>query len=371
MELLFHKALVFGFFGVLLAVFLASCGRQSPRLETVTIDNVQPRRDVNGLIIDAHGGCLQFFNGRFYLYGTAFGTNNDYAGSNSLVVYSSPDLSAWTLEGRLLKDPPAGVYYRPSVVFNPKTEKYVLWYNWYPKLWNGQAGVAISDRPAGPFAIVAEKAHLLGSRPGDGSLFVDNDGTGYYIYTDMAHDYAVRVERLTEDFLDSSHQVSNVMATENESPVLFRRGDIYYALCGPLCSSCPKGSEVQVFKSFSPLGPYSTKLSANINRRSGDASVISAGSKATGSNSAQGKWMTFNPKLSVPNIPAQQTWVAQIPSSGEPAYIWMGDRWHSSPDGRIAHDFQFWSAPLEFTPEGDISPIQNISRWYIRWVINN
>lgn len=361
-----------------LAIFLVSCSRQSSRVETVTIDNVAPRRDVTGQIIDAHGGCVQFFNGRFYLYGTAFGTNKEYSGLNSLVVYSSPDLKDWKLEGNLLKNPPTGVYYRPYVIFNPKTKKYVLWYNWYPKLWTGQDGVAVSDTPAGPFTIVTGKANLQGTCPGDGSLFVDNDGTAYYIYTDIAKDYSVRVERLTPDFLDSNHEMSNVMATENEAPVMFRRNNLYYALCGPLCATCPKGSEVQVFVATSPLGPFSTRLSDNINRRSsetnlmtGNAASASSSTNSTSSKKSAGNWVTFKPEASTPIIPAQQTWIAQIPMGANTAYIWMGDRWGSSPDGLIAHDFQFWSTPLEFAADGEILPIKNVPQWYISWVLNN
>jgi hypothetical protein len=373
------KLVLASVFACFLMIFAAACSRQSQNVETVTINNVDPRRDVTGQIIDAHGGCLQFFNGSFYLYGTAFGTNQDYTQLNSLVVYSSPDLTNWTCQGSILKDPPPGVYYRPYVVFNPKTGKYVLWYNWYPKLWNGQDGVAVSDSPAGPFTIVTEKAHLLGTCPGDGSLFVDNDGTGYYIYTDIATDYSVRVERLTPDFLDSNHQVSNVMSTETEAPVLFRRNNLYYALCGPLCAGCTKGSEVQVFTSLSPLGPFSTKLASNINRHSSDIDLTAPGQAAPSNSplhnaspkSTQGNWVTFKPESSVPTIPAQQTWIAEIPSAGEPAYIWIGDRWGSTPDGLIAHDFQYWSTPLEFTPDGNILPMKNTDKWYISWALNN
>lgn len=358
------------------AIFLVSCSRQSQNVQMVTISNVDPRLDVKGQIVDAHGGCLQYFSGRFYLYGTAFGTNRDYAAYNCpLVVYSSPDLKIWTFEGDLLKSPPDGVFYRPYVVFNPKTRKYVAWYNWYPKLWHGQDGVAVSDNPGGPFTIVCPKAHLAGSCPGDGSLFVDDDGTGYYIYTDIAEDYAVRVERLTPDFLDSSGKISNVMSSETEAPVLFRRNDVYYALCGPLCASCPKGSDVQVFTSSSPLGPYSTQLSANINSLSSAGNLTkstvtsSTNSGRAGTKTGGGYWLTFPPRASVPFIPAQQTWIAKIPANGDSVYIWMGDRWGSNPDGLIAHDFQYW-VPLDFTADGHILRLKGIARWYIGWSLN-
>jgi len=337
---------------LLLAAFTIACDEQHRsqnaetkpnRLQTVTINNLEPRRDVAGNIIDAHGGCLQFFAGRFYLYGTAYGTNASSLALNCpFRVYSSLDLDRWTYEGELLKEQPTGVYTRPSVVFNPRTRKYVLWYNWFPKLWNGRAAAATSDSPAGPFTIANPEVHVPGSRLGDGSLFVDDDGTGYYIYTSMGDDYAVRVARLTPDFLDSTGETSSILAKGGEAPVLFRRNNFYYALCGPLCPDCPNGSPVQVYASTSPLGPYAPR--SNINRR---------------------------PENGAPIIPAQETWVTKIPMSGEPVYIWMGDRWESTPDGIKGHDFQFWSAPLTFSPDGDIQPMKNIGRWDITWTWSN
>jgi Glycosyl hydrolases family 43 len=330
----------------LLAVFAFFYTRQMPKTVTAVISNIEPRRDMKGQIIDAHRGCLQFFDGAFYLYGTAFGTNQDGAAEGlSFVVYSSSDLQKWTYEGKLLKDAPEGIYARTFVVFNPRTQKYVMWYSWFPRKWDGQAGVAVSDSPTGPFVIVNQKAHLRGKRPGDGSLFLDDDGTAYYIYTDIDNGYALRVEELTADFLDSTGKSSNIMAEGTEAPILFRRKDIYYALCGTLCPDCPEGSEVQVFTSNSPLGVFSTKPSLNINRgwRMSDPA-------------------TRNPYN--PNIPAQQTWVTKLAAEDNSVYIWIADRWGSAPDGVKGHDLQYWS-PLQFADDGRILPLKKVAQWNI------
>ena len=372
--------------GTLLAVslvaFTVSCDKQrrsqdeesgTNTFRTVTINNVEPRRDVTGKIIDAHDGCLQFFQGRFYLYGTAYGSNDGYGMANRYRVYSSPDLGQWTFEGELLKDRPTGVYYRPCVVFNPNTRKYVLWYNWYPKKWNGQAGVAISDSPVGPFTIVNPNVPLAHSNPGDGSLFVDNDGTGYFIYTAAGEGYTVRVERLTSEYLGSTGKASSILAAAGEAPVLFRRNNTYYALCGPRCAFCPQGSEVQVFTATAPLGPFATKPQWNINRRS-EYDVPNVSTQETGGlkvPTPEGIF-TLHPQnntpiihaTNAPTMPAQETWVATIPTPEEPAFMWMADRWGSSPDGVKGHDFQFW-ALLKFSPDGHILPVRNVARWYI------
>lgn len=363
--------LVLGF----IALLIVSCSRQSPNVETVTISNVEPRRDVNGQIIDAHGGCLQFFNGLFYLYGNTFGTNqNDTFTNCPFSVYSSPNLMDWKLEGTLLKDMPRGFYYRPYVVFNPKTKKYVLWYDWYQTLWKGQDGVAVSDSPVGPFTIVTPRAHLSGSSSGDGSLFVDNDGTGYFVYTDIANNYTVRIERLTPDFLDSSGKTSPMIATGAEAPLMIHRNNLYYVLCGPLCAYCANGAEVHVFMSTSPLGPFYTSPAFSIN-----TAVINAGLAVSGLNNSTNKDPQAPNALKGTNAPpspatspmlhAQETWIAQIPAAGDSLYIWMADRWHDNPDGLIAHDLQYW-IPMSFSTNGEILPLKKVSKWSINWSVN-
>ncbi len=207
--------------------------------QRITVSNAVPRRDLKGEIIDAHDGCLHFFNGRYYLYGTAYGKSAGYGFNNRFRVYSSPDLEHWVFEGELLKTPPDGVYYRPYVAHNPKTGKYVLWYNWYPKLWEGKVGVAVSDTPVGPFTIVNSAVHVVGAagRPGDGSLFVDNDGTGYFIYTSIDENHAIRIDRLTDDFLGSTGETSAVLGVDRKHRRCFAVGTGITS-----CSTAPAAS---------------------------------------------------------------------------------------------------------------------------------
>jgi hypothetical protein len=346
-----------------LAAFTISCDRTqpSPKSETVTINNIVPRRDVAGEIIDAHDGCLQFFNGRYYLYGTAYGktdgiTNNDFR------VYSSPDLEHWTLEGTLLKERPDAFYYRPYVVFNPGTRKYVLWYNWYPnsKEWFGREGVATSDTPVGPFKIATPSVQLSHPDTGDGSLFVDDDGTGYFIYTSINEGYTVRVERLTPDYLGATDETSSVLAIASESPVLFRRNSLYYVLYGPRCAFCPEGSEVQVSTSSSPMGPFGPEKYIN-HRPESEAPTLWTHKTLTvdvpGGKFAYPLTNKISYHNNAPIIPAQETWVAKIPTAEGMTFLWMGDRWGSCPDNIKGHDFQYWTV-LKFATNGDILPIQ-------------
>jgi hypothetical protein len=463
--------------------------------QTVTINNTQPRLDEQGRIVDAHDGNLMVFNNRFYWYGTAYGSTDGFTKANFFQVYSSADLKRWKREGPLLTDAPAGTYYRPKVVFNPRTRQYVLWYNWYPVLWEGQFGVATSDSPTGPFRIVTTDAKLTRSKVGDFNLMVDDDGQAYIVYNTI-EGHRIFVERLNADFTGSSGQSSDEIVGGSEGSSLFKRQGRYYLLTDQTCCFCGEGSGARVYVSDQPLSGYAYR--GNINRYAGPlvasahdghagtrggvnvsttqyAEVILArperidrlqvtvpGSRffshcifeAQGRVVAQqqlpplavqyeaepGQWKplllpradTVRQPMAVqtlryqltpvrtsrlriqlaahptnttlpmseiavfagnqnraaasagavvvavseakvpvnsrnePIIPAQQTYVAQLPGADGPVYVWMGDLWGSRPDGVKGHDFQYWSEPLRFDESGMILPL----RWTDEWTLS-
>ena len=303
------------------------------------VSNVVPRRDIDGNILDAHDGCLQKFGGRYYLYGTAYGKTDGFGKANRYRCYSSPDLMSWKLEGDLLKDPPAGVYYRPYVVYNAKTRKYVCWYNWYPTLWNGQLGVAVSETPQGPFVIHDANVAVSQKSPGDLGLFVDADGTGYLTYTSIVKDHAILIEELTDNYLASTRKNSGVLGKGCEAPVLFQGRATTTPCSTTAVVSAPRAAVSASTRRRSHWDLIPPRRPLNINR---DA-------KGT------------------PVIHAQQTHVAQLPTPSGTAYIWMGDRWQSTPDKVKGHDFQYW-VPLEFTQDGSIVPMKQLDDWRIEVV---
>jgi len=297
----------------------------------ITIQNTEPRRDTAGDIIDCHDGCLRYFDGRYYLYGTRYGDTDGFTQANRYVVYSSPDLQQWTHHGDLLDQPLDGVCYRPYVVFNPNTKQYVLWFNWYPVLWEGQFGVAVSDSPQGPFKVVHKSAPVAMPQPGDHNLFVDTDGTGYLVYTSIKGDEQTRhgmsVEKLDPTYTASSQENSGVFATRVEAPAMFKRNGAYYCIFGNTCCFCPQGAGANVYRSDSPLGPWT--FVNDINR------------------DAEGKII----------VPGQQTDIAELPTPDGPVLIWMSDLWESRLDGIKGHDLQHWE-PLTFGPDGHPQPLR-------------
>ena len=236
--------------------------------QQITIDNSLPRLTVEGDTVDAHDGRLIQFGDTYYWYGTAYGTTNGFTTANHYVVYRSPDLQTWTYAGRLLPDQPEGVYYRPHVIHNATTGKYVLWYNWYPQLWDGQFGVATSDSPTGPFEIVNDDVEMARSAVGlgDFGLFIDDDSTAYISYNTIQN-HQVSIERLSADYLSSTLENGGIIAEHSEAGSQFKRNGKYYLLTDYTCCFCNYGSGARVYVSDHPMEGYT--LTTNINRYPG------------------------------------------------------------------------------------------------------
>jgi hypothetical protein len=309
-------------------------------MKLIEIQNKVPRVDIDGDIMDAHDGCLEFYNGVYYLYGTVYGDTHGYTQLNRYTCYSSPDLVNWRNHGAILPDQKPAVYYRCYVKRCPATSLFVMWYYHCPR-WigttNWAAGegptapfsfaVAVSESPTGPFRTVNSHVEVKNKSGGDEGLFVDEDGAGYLIYTSTKNDFAVTVEKLAPDFLSSTFESSEIIATQREAPALIRRGEFYYAFVGTLCCACPQGAGVEVYRARHPLGPYEFRREIN---RDAEGRIV---------------------------IRAQQTHITTLPTLEGNPLIWMGDLWESTPDGIKGHDIQFWSAPLQFDANGDPPPL--------------
>jgi hypothetical protein len=257
-----------------LALLLAGClGTAAAVCQTLTVNNDLPRMDRNGQIVDAHDGRIIQFGKTFYWYGTRYGGTNGFTAANEYVCYSSQNLAQWKYEGVLLPQKPAGVYYRPHVVHNKRTDKYILWYNWYPQLWNGRFGVAISDRPTGPFKIVNDsvvvKHNALGV--GDLGVFTDDDGRAYLSYNTITN-HKVSVELLDGNYTASTLQGSDFIAEHCEAGAMFKRNGVYYLLTDYTCCFCTQGSGARIYTATQPLGPYTCRQ--NINRYAGEPAPL-------------------------------------------------------------------------------------------------
>ena len=113
--------------------------------QNATISNTQPRRDVDGKLMDAHdGSILRHSDGLYYYYAMGYGDCDQRKSSgcqgiwgigdcgftvnHTINIWSSPDLSSWTFVREALPASarPLGVYYRVKVVYNPSTSRFVM-----------------------------------------------------------------------------------------------------------------------------------------------------------------------------------------------------------------------------------------------------
>lgn len=227
--------------------------------------------DTDGNVIQAHGGQIQRMpvpdgNGGKKEKYVWIGENKSSGHlGNCFAVYSSEDLHSWTCEGDVLRsvesmeelatDPYFAELYgdyteeqlgdvlrcinkntvmeRPKMLYNKKTDSYVLWFhsddstekNSY-KYDVGMAGVAVSDSPFGPFRFLGR--YRLSQCPEgqidcfpaskgearDMNLFQDDDGTAYVVYT-SENNKTLYISKLNEDYTGLSSEPETAVYQED------------------------------------------------------------------------------------------------------------------------------------------------------------
>ncbi len=353
------------------AALLAACAPAPAAARNVTISNSLPRLDTSGAIIDCHSGMILAVNGTFFMYGEHYGNSTGFGPSPpaiwpKIVVYTSPDMSAWTYQGEALADwptKPYGTFFTPWATLNKATGQVVLWFNAYlAGCCNGNFGVATSADGI-HFTVVSLNTTGGYAVEDCNSLFVDDDGTAYVAATSEAEDHRVSI-----DVLDGAY---TGMAGKNlglfpdhyvEGSMLFRRGDKVYVAYGSCCCFCRGGSGWVVYSAPGVAGPW-TRQPLDLNcRRTDSGDVCGAYGERTG-----------DPLI----IQAQGIGLSEIPlADGTTALLWHGERWLSAannnpscPDecqpesGNCAEPadyikgqgFSYW-IPLQFDAEGNILP---------------
>lgn len=338
--------------------------------------------DTDGRLINAHGGGVLYHDGKYYWYGE-HKAEHSFSAHVGVTCYSSDDLYNWKNEGVALAvsdDPDSPItdgctIERPKVIYNPRTGKFVMYFHLELKGKGYDAanvGVAVSDSPTGPFTFLKNSrvnpgkwpANMAksGKKPGtdpdslkwwtpewkeaiadglftrrdleggqmsrDMTLFVDNDGKAYHIYS-SEDNLTLQIAELTDDYLDHTGKYIRIdPAGHNEAPTVFRRGDKYYMVTSGCTGWDPNAA--RLFTADSIWGPWERH-----------------------DNPCRGKDadLTFL---------SQGTFILPVPGK-EDAFIFMADKWvPSNPiDGRYV-----W-LPISFNDEG----MPEI-HWHRRWQLN-
>ena len=211
------------------------------------------------------------FNNKVYLYPShdifpPEGQRQDWFCMEDYHVFSSENLTDWTDHGVIVTQnqvpwvkPDSYSMWAPDCV--ERNGKYYFYFPAAPKSGRGfGVGVAVADRPEGPF--VAEPEPIKGVLGIDPCVLVDGDGQSYIYWSGMG----IRGAKLQPDMkqLDGEQQVMEGLPEGfKEGPFAFRRGDWYYLTFPWVRGSKEDGANptetLAYAMSKSPLGPWDFK----------------------------------------------------------------------------------------------------------------
>ncbi len=231
-------------------IFLSSAVHsQMPTIKIPPLPNGAVWKDTDGKVINAHGGGLLFYDGIYYWYGEVKKGKTwlvpdqsweDYrVPAGGVTCYSSKDMQNWKMEGIVLApvtgDPAhdldtSRVIERPKVIYNKLTGQFVMWMHVDKNDYSySQAGVAISDKPTGPFRYVGS-VKPNGQMSRDLTLYKDDDARAYLIYASESNK-TMQVCLLSDDYLSPTPNYTRITTANNrEAPAVFKYKKKYYLI---------------------------------------------------------------------------------------------------------------------------------------------
>lgn len=338
--------------------------------------------DTNGQHINAHGGGILYHKGLYYWFGEH---KSDHTSSALVGVtcYSSPNLTTWTNRGVALPVVETAGHdlekdctmERPKVIYNPRTRKFVMWFHLELKGQGyaaARTAVAISDRPEGPYTYLHSlrpnarrlpiglnaavldtlraddykewwtprwrraierglfvKRDLQGGQMArDMTLFVDDDGMAYHIYS-SEDNLTLHIARLSPDFLSHTGEYTRIFpGGHNEAPTLFKHGGRYWLIASGCTGWDPNAA--RLYSATDLFGEWT-----------------SHGNPCLGPLADR----TFN---------SQGTFVLPIHGKRN-AFLFMADRWTP----RRPSDARYIWLPIQFTRQG-IPFLEWMDAWRIK-----
>ena len=289
--------------------------------------------DTENAPINAHGGCVVFHNGTYYW----FGEDRTKFESNGVSCYSSTDLYNWKRIGLALKtdgqpredlnDISQGrLFERPKVIYNPKTQKWVMWSHWEKSSSDYGAArvcVATSDRITGPYTLY-KTFRPNGNESRDQTLFVDSDGKAYHICsTEMNTN--TNIALLREDYLEPEGTNQQVLKGQKcEAAAVFKWNNRYFGLFSGCTGWAPNPGQ----------RAYTDNLMGEW-QRNGNFAID---------------------KMKQISYRTQPCYVFQVEGKKD-AFIYMGDRWNPND---VEHSTHVW-LPVSMRSG------YPVVRWYDKW----
>ncbi|KAH8731533.1 glycosyl hydrolase [Phaeosphaeriaceae sp. PMI808] len=274
-----------------------------------------------GQHIQAHGGGILKVGEKWYWVGEDKTNGTAFINVN---CYSSTNLIEWNYEGALLSRTASGdtgpgrVIERPKIMYNKKTNKYVLWMH-IDSANYGEAkiGVATGDSVCGKYTYLRSE-RPLGFESRDSGVYVDDDGKGYLLTEDRQN--GLRINLLSDDYLTIQRNVYT-WQEKYESPAIAKKNGVYFMFTSQL-----------------------TGWNANDNYYSTATSIAGPWSS----------WKKFADSGS--NTYASQTTFILPVGDG---FMYMGDRWVSS---NLMRSTYIW-LPLQIS--GTTATMKNAVNWVL------
>lgn len=326
-----------------------------------TIRNGELWNDDSGQHINAHGGGIMIYGDTYYWFGEHKSEHTSDA-LLGVMCYASKDLVNWHNCGVALSvsderghDIERGcILERPKVIYNKVTKKFCMWFHLELKGRGYEAaryGVAVADRPEGPYKFLYSSRANAGTWPVEGApmnfdeylkrdygtgqmsrdmtLYIDDDGKAYHIFS-SEENYTLHIAELTADYLHHTGRYTRMApGGQNEAPAIFKHNGTYWMITSGCTGWAP--NEARMFSAPSIWGPWTQHPNP------------CRGSKAE---------ITFG---------GQSTYILEVRGEGqEVRHIFMADIWR--PNHPI--DARYIWLPIDFENG------KPVIRWREEWNIN-
>ncbi|KRE69737.1 family 43 glycosylhydrolase [Paenibacillus sp. Soil750] len=235
-------------------------------------------KDTAGNPIYSQGGGVLKVGNTYYWYGVKYNgavtyynnptSLNSDSSFNAITCYSSTDLVHWKFEGNVVTAATDGSTWdadwigRVGVAYNSNTQKYVLVTQYQGPNGKGTA-FATSSTPTGTFTYNSLQpiiTNVINERTGDQSVFIDDDGKAYLVYSNRAGRANIYISALRpSDYLnvEPATQILNVPAGR-EGNAMFKYNGVYY-VCGSELHGW-NASKTYCISSTNIYGPYSSEF---------------------------------------------------------------------------------------------------------------
>lgn len=253
--------------------------RQTRTNEWVTIKNGFLWNDQNGNSVQAHGAGFLQVGDRWYMVGEDRSYSN--AGVN---LYSSNDLVNWKFEKKII--PPSAYsssrfIERPKLLRSPKTGKFVVWCHYEGANYAPSEAASFECDSVNGLYKLHFGARPLNIKSRDCNVFVDNDGTAYFISTTNDNS-DLGLFRLSDDYLDVVSHTALFTGQGREAPALVRIGDTYFMISSACSGWAPNRAKIAYSTSLTSGWSSLSNLRDDISYDTQAASILTIqGTKGT------------------------------------------------------------------------------------------